>query len=348
MNELCKEFEKNISKYNDYRIKVDSLIREILIQNKLSYHKIESRVKDSKRLDEKIQRKNSKYSELNEITDLVGVRIITFYEDEVDKIAEIIEKEFIKDPKNSVDKRVLENDKFGYRSLHYVVSLSEERKVLTEYSRFFDLKIEIQIRSILQHAWAEIEHDIGYKGEFEIPDEFKRNFYRVAALLETSDLEFLRIRDGLRIYEKTIATSITNNPENVELNLASLTSYISNSKLVEKIDIKLCELSGMSYSNSEMDYNWELKMLYFFGIDNINSVEENLISFEEKIPEFAKNWLSASKNDYIFDRGISIFYLGYILLAKKNNDEDMKQYFESFLPDNHSEKLIAVYEETFK
>ncbi len=71
MNNLCEEFELNISEYNDFKTKAELLIREILIQNNLSFHKIESRVKDSKKLDEKIQIKNNKYSQLNDITDLV-------------------------------------------------------------------------------------------------------------------------------------------------------------------------------------------------------------------------------------------------------------------------------------
>ena len=79
-------------------------------------------------------------------------------------------------------------------SMHYVVSIHQNRLKFTEYKSYTNLKIEIQIRSILQHGWAEIEHDLGYKGAKGIPDEFKRDFNRISALLETADNEFDRLR----------------------------------------------------------------------------------------------------------------------------------------------------------
>ena len=65
-----------------------------------------------------------------------------------------------------------------------------ERMVLRENKAFEGLKCEIQIRSVLQHAWAEIEHDLGYKSELTIPKEVRRSFSRLAGLLELGDKEF--------------------------------------------------------------------------------------------------------------------------------------------------------------
>ena len=98
------------------------------------------------------------------MTDITGVRVITYFADQVDEIAKVMEGEFNIDIKNSIDKRdILDPDRFGYLSLHYViVSLSSARCALAEYRSFSELKAEVQVRSILQHAWAEIEHDLGY------------------------------------------------------------------------------------------------------------------------------------------------------------------------------------------
>lgn len=83
------------------------------------------------------------------------MRIITYFSEDVDKIASIIQSEFEVDEHNSVDKRIkLDPVRFGYLSLHYVVKLNSTRVRLSEYIIFKDLKVEIQIRSILQHAWA--------------------------------------------------------------------------------------------------------------------------------------------------------------------------------------------------
>ncbi|RKS96399.1 GTP pyrophosphokinase [Chryseobacterium defluvii] len=339
MHSLAIQFEQNLKKYNDFRLKVEGLIRELLIQNNIGYHKIESRVKNAKRLDEKISRKQ-KYNDLSDITDLIGVRVITYFEDDVDKIANIIDREFVKDTQNSIDKRILDSDKFGYRSLHEVVTLHEDRKVLTEYKRFKDIKFEIQIRSILQHAWAEIEHDLGYKTESAIPNEFKRSFYRVAALLETADLEFLKIRDGLEKYTKDVGKKIVENPEKVEINAASLKTFIEENELVNKIDLDISKKTGInlnSYYSEDQSMNSRLN---FVGITTIKELEDKLIEYNGRISEFAKEFNKIRKKDVVeiddnenksyFSKGISLFYLVYVLVSEKNNLDFIEEYSKKF------------------
>lgn len=83
------------------------------------------------------------------------MRIIIYFLSDIDKVAKLIEDEFHIDEANNVDKRKqVEADQFGYMSLHYIVSLLEERLKLGENKKFAGLKAEIQIRTILQHTWA--------------------------------------------------------------------------------------------------------------------------------------------------------------------------------------------------
>jgi len=350
MHILTNEYKNQLKKYEDFKLKIEVLLRELLIQNGLNYHKIESRIKGVNRLDEKIHRKNDKYDKLEDITDLVGVRVITYLENEVDSIAAIIRDEFVIDTKNSIDKRKLESDRFGYKSLHYVVSLSEERKKLTEYSRFKDIKVEIQIRSILQHAWAEIEHDIGYKTEKSIPDSYKRNFYRVAALLETADIEFVNIKKGLKSYEDSIEKTIKAHPENVEINLASLNSYISSSNIIKSIDTSIaknsnCEL--LDFNESSI-MGVDVARLDFVGINSIKKLETVLKEQKKQIIEFAKIWIGTERDGGMFDKGISLFYLCYVLVGKTKNLELANEYYNTYI-NNRSEEpqgkeIIEVFE----
>ncbi|TMR94372.1 GTP pyrophosphokinase [Nonomuraea basaltis] len=112
-----------------------------------------------------------------------------------------------------MDKRkALDPDRFGYLSLHYVASLDTRRAELAEYKRFANNGFEIQIRSILQHAWAEIEHDLGYKSRLGVPSTTRRRFSRLAGLLELADAEFVSIRDELRLYEKRVESDLANQP----------------------------------------------------------------------------------------------------------------------------------------
>ena len=195
-------------------------------------------------------KKTNKYKELKDITDLVGIRIITYFEDDIDIIAEIVKKEFDIDSINSVDKRQIEADRFGYRSLHYVASLNKERSSLTEYKKYKSLKFEVQIRSILQHSWAEIEHDLGYKGEGEISSTAKRTFYRVAALLEQADIEFVKLRQLIQEHEKTIKSQTLKETPDTKFDTASIIAFIKESstlnEIEKEIESKTCKRSSLS------------------------------------------------------------------------------------------------------
>src|SRR5438034_11106631 len=85
---------------------------------------------------------------------------------------------------------LIEEDRFGYQSIHYLVKLTPQRARLPEYDPFALSIAEIQVRTILQHAWAEIEHDIQYKSVETIPSSLKRRFMLLAGMLEIVDREF--------------------------------------------------------------------------------------------------------------------------------------------------------------
>jgi putative GTP pyrophosphokinase len=228
---ILKQFDEHNQSYSSLGKKCLEILRELLEVDNISMHHITTRTKDRDSLSKKIDTKENKYSDITEITDICGIRIITYLDSDVDKVANIIEKEFSIDAANSIDKRALKADQFGYRSLHYVVSLSETRLKLTENKKFKSYKIEIQVRSILQHAWAEIEHDLGYKGEFSVPEHFKRNFNRLAALLETADIEFDRLKKDLTQYEIEVKKNIINQPNEVPIDQASVLVFTENSPI---------------------------------------------------------------------------------------------------------------------
>lgn len=319
MNEIAKTYQKDNKKYDDFRIKVEELIKELLLQREMRVHKIESRCKEINKLDEKINRKNNKYNDILEITDIIGIRVITYFEDEVDIIASIIEEEFIKDSENSIDKRNLEMDRFGYKSLHYVVSLKDDRKELTEYKRFKDIKFEIQIRSVLQHAWAEIEHDIGYKSELSLPNSLKRDFYRVAALLETADIEFVKIKDQLKDYAKNVAIEIKDKPEEVEINDLTVKSYILLNNSVRNLDLEIAKNYEGNLLIGEMYVENCSNLLYFVGISSIGELDRLLNLNKNKILKFADKWITPKPVGANLTVGVSIIFLSYILAGQKED-----------------------------
>jgi hypothetical protein len=81
------------------------------------------------------------------------------------------------------------------------------RAELPEYAAMAQMRFEIQIRTILQEAWAEIEHQLVYKGEGSAPDDIRRQITRVSALLEVADKEFQEVYARRNVYSQKLKTA---------------------------------------------------------------------------------------------------------------------------------------------
>jgi ppGpp synthetase/RelA/SpoT-type nucleotidyltranferase len=157
--------------YKNLANKVESIIREVLNNSGVSYYTITSRAKEIESFSKKAKKEKYKNPQ-EEIKDFAGIRIITFVKSEVNQCCDVIKPLFDIDQKHSVDKtKELGSDKVGYRSIHYVAKLTDDRLILPEYKVFKDFCFEIQIRTILEHAWADISHDRNYKFDGVLPPD---------------------------------------------------------------------------------------------------------------------------------------------------------------------------------
>jgi len=353
-NKILEDYSTNKSLYENMGEQTLKLFKEILNENKISIHQINYRIKGIESLDEKIDFKQNKYNSIEDITDICGIRIITYLESDVDKIAELLKKEFEIDQHNSVDKRLLETNQFGYRSLHYVMFFNKERKKLLEYKKYSSIKFEVQIRSILQHAWAEIEHDLGYKGDASIPNSIKRNFYRLAALLETADIEFDRLKKEIIEYQSNIDKVITKTPEFVEINQTSLLSLLSSNLIFKKARKIIRINTGCSFKLSN-NFETEIERFKLFDISNIAQIENVLKQNEKKYLNFINEFTKNFKYDSL-SFGLPLFYMQHFLAAKSENEDFINQYFNfgrrrimSSDYDNRSaSQFIAIYRKALK
>ena len=179
-------------------------LSRVLKEQGIYVNAMEHRVKQEDSLAGKLERKGYKYNDINNLTDLVGVRIITFYTDDVDKVAAIAKRTLDVDWKESVDKRKLhELDSFGYNSLHYICRLP---------------KSVVDDPSI----------DTGYKGDVKIPREYVRQFSRLAGTLELIDDEFSRLRATLTDYRRRVKSLVESGKlDDVELDSESFRNYLN-------------------------------------------------------------------------------------------------------------------------
>jgi ppGpp synthetase/RelA/SpoT-type nucleotidyltranferase len=342
--QITEDFKAKRELFEAFCERIENLINELVAGSEVTPFKIESRTKSVESCEGKIRRKD-KYNSLDEITDIAGVRIITYLESDVDKIADLIGSEFIVDPENSIDKRDVESNEFGYRSLHVVASLDKKREKLREYKRFKGLKFEVQIRSILQHAWAEIEHDLGYKGKFELPKSTRRNFNRLAALLETADIEFDRLTKSLNQYAENIGDEIKNKPESVELNKLSLISYVKT-EFVENFDVEIIKISGSKFNPSGLSYlEGHIAKLKLFNIHTINELNEAVNKFHERTLKFTSLFF-AKMDDFkrgTSSRGISLHFLCFTIVTLPENQHliDEISYITHGFRNSESAKSLA-------
>ena len=269
---ILDEYRERLPVLNKIREVVHDILQRTLEENDMAVTAIEGRVKTEKSLAGKLELKGSKYHTLDDITDIVGMRIITFFSDEVDKIAALVERMFEIDWDNSVDKRkMLEIDRFGYMSLHYICRIPKALYEDPQQPLINQMRFELQMRTALQHVWANMQHDTGYKSEVEIPMEYQRSLNRLAGILELADEQFSLIRKEINDYRRNVQSLVASgNFDEVPLNGDTFRSYCELQpfhRLAEKIaTINQAEL----YEDSPMPY---YKVLLRLEMKTIGDVE---------------------------------------------------------------------------
>ena len=217
--ELLDAYHKELPRMKQLSEQASSLLQAALREQNIELNTFERRVKTEESLAGKLEKKGYKYRTLYDITDVVGIRVVTYYTDDVDKVAAIAKQIFDVDWKNSVDKRKHQLNSFGYLSLHYICYLKE--------GPLRTIPFEIQMRTALQHVWSAIEHDIGYKGAVKLPPEFRRQFSRLAGMLELADDEFSRLRTTMTEYRRHVQALVKSGKlDEVPLSTDSFRSFL--------------------------------------------------------------------------------------------------------------------------
>lgn len=225
---LVIKYQSKRNLYETLAKKVRDIIQEVIKNNSIQVANITYRAKEVDSFRDKASK--DKYSDpINQIMDMVGIRVITYVESDIQKICKIIECLFDIDPENSSDKSSqLDVNSFGYRSMHYVAKLTKERSALPEYNIFADICFEIQICTILAHAWAEIEHDRNYKFNGILPKHLQRRFAIAAGLLELADMEFNNISSEIDNYAHKVSESAKEGNLNIDIDSTSVKEYMDN------------------------------------------------------------------------------------------------------------------------
>jgi len=165
--------------------------------------KIEGRVKNREECIKKFHRKYQEKLEADQqpyairdfISDLIGIRIVCLYDDQIPLVSEVLQQHYslieVTDKISAVEST---EDSFGYKGLHMDLAPDGEMRSQTRYLPFEDFRFEVQIRSLIQDAWSVLDHKIKYKKS--IPNDLKRRINVLSALFELADREFKEIRNA--------------------------------------------------------------------------------------------------------------------------------------------------------
>jgi len=283
---------------------VVSILAGLAANNSIDVLSITGRTKSREGVLEKVKRKAYR-NPMKELTDLSGIRVITFFESQVDEIAKIVESTFSIDGKNSLNKSdLLGIDRLGYRSVHFVCDLGKSRTKLSEYASFKGLRFEIQIRTVLQHAWAELAHDRNYKFSGVLPAEIQRELNLYAGMIEIADKGFDELSTKIDDYIRELKTRAESGEPDIELNSLSLAEFIQEKSDRFSFDIRPNKDDSLSKRI--------VKELRAFGISTISDLN-NLIT-----DQFVQ-----AINDHETGTTVAGFVRDVMMFA------DLEKYFES-------------------
>ena len=325
-SELKKWHEDNLKSNELFCDKVKILLGDIIAGHDIPIHDIDGRVKGIDSLLKKFNEKG--YESIDKITDIVGTRIITLIPKDVDKICDLIKENFEVDEGNSSDKsKELKENETGYQSVHYIVKLNPSRYNLLEWSAYKDRIVEIQIRTLLQHAWATMSHDSYYKFPGAPSSEIRRRIHLTSAALELIDLEFQRSSEEVVKYKNEVSEDVEKGNLDIELNSTSIAEYL-NKNFNDFVD-----WPSFRKSFDGFDYTI-IRQLKAFGINSIadlNEIMPEIFSKKERIrihsyPSFLINVMRTNDRDRYFS-------------VARDHDDFAREYHKDMYPEDKTKKV---------
>lgn len=322
---VLAEFDRRKDQLSDLSKATAHLIETILKEEQIAIHSVQTRVKSRDKLKSKYCRSEKDYRCLGDIPDLVGLRIITYYSDRIDRIAEILKREFAQ-LEVCDDKRIGRPESFGYSALHMDCAYLEKRLESTEYKRFANARFEIQIVTVLGHAWAEMHH--AWYDSGDSPTEEERRFHRLAAVLELAEQEFLEIRKKKDARERIASVQVAAESPEIPITAESLKAFIEQKAIVTSTDAQLAAVleRAVERTASQNQLAQLVSMVIGAKIGTIQELEAKLMKAVQAVTEYVDRckpfWeLAQGRLSDFYTRGFCIFHLVNLLVAARGEEE---------------------------
>ena len=239
----------------------------------------------------------------------------------MDLVAELISEHFIVDWSKSKDKRqLIDARSFGYLALHYICTLPDS------YGELSNLWFEIQIKTILQHGWAEIEHDLGYKTEIEVPRNIRRSFAIAASLLEATDNIFSEIRKNLKEYNIAVKQNIEKqNLDSIFFDKITLAEFTAHNKTYRNL---LNEIASIAHARiTERSSEAQLPLINFLELHTLGDMVRLIEKRHDLVIKLAKKLLENSEIDELVSTAAYHFLFRAELIGSDCSKEKIQNFF---------------------
>lgn len=207
---------------------MEETIKIFLSEAEIPFLTVYGRVKTFDSFYEKIGRKSYE-DPFDQTEDFVGIRIIVYFPTDIDEIVKILKNEFIVEQSEDKSQNLGTNE-FGYRSHHCIVKINPDWGKTPNYRGLERIKAEVQVRTVLMHAWAEVEHKLQYKHKDQVPRELQRKLFLLSAKFEEADQQFEDIRTNIKTYNEVLSEKIRKDgafDTGLELNLDTFKQFLA-------------------------------------------------------------------------------------------------------------------------
>ena len=198
IDEIGIRYVESLKLYEEYAARIRNLIQDLVEVEGIEFYAIDGWAEPPAELLRILST-----LEENDLpgVDLVTIRVLLRFPADVLRIESLIKSEFDVDPSRSLpsNSRVLKDPgRFGYPAVVYILSLSESRSTLKEWEKYKDLNFRLELRTLLQEAWATIVPKVSQTVGTSSEEEFTRELFLLGAMLEKADKGFLTLRDEIK------------------------------------------------------------------------------------------------------------------------------------------------------
>ncbi|MBF0628093.1 MAG: hypothetical protein HQL91_07715 [Magnetococcales bacterium] len=371
ISNLMDQYDESFDLYRSYNERLLINLGEVFNKTTLPISAIAGDLMSRPTLKKMLTEKGGYYSRLRDIENLITVRVVVYFSDDIELAVSLISKEFALDDCFQPLHENPDQDRFGINTRRFDIKLLPEQYARPEYQRFGSLKAELEIRTVLQHSWSEVKGIFDMLlGRSRLPGQNVNKLAQISYLLKMADEELVRIKDqilhqnammagtgmpavgvagavaagpGLPV-EPTIAAplveaTISQEPKPVDPQLQAafatrLESFILNDAVVRDMDRAIADHYETRLVYRDNFVSSLSEVFLRLGLDREERLREELTAHKSVILVLMKNIFGDSSRTTpveLIHKGSSLLVLFYVLLARTGNVEIIKKNVRNYI-----------------